>query len=202
MLPNCEEFLPVWYGILKAGAVMSSINTAYKGDFLSWTINLVEAKKLVISDLYLDRLDLIKGELPKLEHVIVMQTGAAGGPGPLDCSQEPLAALLEGSDGEPDGVEYSWTDDARIMFTSGTTGRSKGVIKQNAADYFSARGLLEVVSRDGRQVGRVALRGHLLLLPAALPLATPRCSRATRRWWPAAGSPTSSASPRASSGSR
>ncbi len=44
MLPNCEEFLPVWFGILKAGAVMSSINTAYKGDFLSWTINLVEAR--------------------------------------------------------------------------------------------------------------------------------------------------------------
>ncbi|MCU0280494.1 MAG: AMP-binding protein, partial [Acidimicrobiia bacterium] len=33
------------------------------------------------------------------------------------------------------------------MFTSGTTGRSKGVIKQNAADYFSARGLLEVISK-------------------------------------------------------
>ena len=32
MLPNCAEFLPIWYGILKAGAVMSSINTAYKGD--------------------------------------------------------------------------------------------------------------------------------------------------------------------------
>src|SRR3990172_2818565 len=28
MLPNCEEFLPVWFGTLKAGAVMSSINTA------------------------------------------------------------------------------------------------------------------------------------------------------------------------------
>ena len=146
MLPNCEEFLPVWYGILKAGAVMSSINTAYKGDFLSWTINLVEAKKLVISDVYLDRLDLIKGELPLLEHVIVMKTGAQEGPDP-SLKWEPLEALLgESSDGEPDGVEYSWTDDARIMFTSGTTGRSKGVIKQNAADYFSARGLLEVVS--------------------------------------------------------
>jgi carnitine-CoA ligase len=156
MLPNCAEFLPVWYGILKAGAVMSSINTAYKGDFLSWTINLVEAKKLVISDQYLDRLELIKDELPKLEHVIVLASGAQEGPDPTKWPWEPLTALLEAPDAEPD-VEYSWTDDARIMFTSGTTGRSKGVIKQNAADYFSARGLLEVVSATaGKSVASLA----------------------------------------------
>jgi crotonobetaine/carnitine-CoA ligase len=156
MLPNCEEFLPVWYGILKAGAVMSSINTAYKGDFLSWTINLVESKKLFISDVFLDRLDFIAKELPLLEHVIVMKTGAQEGPDP-SLKWEPLDALMEASDSEPDGVEYSWVDDARIMFTSGTTGRSKGVIKQNAADYFSARGLLEVVSKTaGRSIEELA----------------------------------------------
>jgi carnitine-CoA ligase len=145
MLPNCAEFIPVWFGILKAGAVMSSINTAYKGDFLSWTINLVEARKLVISDEYLDRLDLIKAELPLLEHVIVWDSGKREGPDPA-LPHEPLSALMSAPDSEPEGIAYTWTDDARIMFTSGTTGRSKGVIKQNAADYFSARGLLEVVS--------------------------------------------------------
>ncbi len=156
MLPNCEEFLPVWYGILKAGAVMSSINTAYKGDFLSWTINLVEAKKLIISDVFLERLDFIIKELPLLEHVIVMQTGAQEGPDP-SLKWEPLSAIMDSPDNEPDGVEYSWIDDARIMFTSGTTGRSKGVIKQNAADYFSARGLLEVVSKtSGRSIEDLA----------------------------------------------
>ncbi len=144
MLPNCEEFLPVWFGILKAGGVMSSINTAYKGDFLAHTINLVEARTLIISDEWLDRLQTIAKRLPLLEHVVIMETPNGTKPLPRRFSHEPLSALMKGPTKEP-GVAYKWTDDARIMFTSGTTGLSKGVVKQHAADYFSGRGLLEVI---------------------------------------------------------
>jgi carnitine-CoA ligase len=165
MLPNCEEFLPVWFGILKARAVMSSINTAYKGDFLSWTINLVEAKKLVIADTYLDRLALIADELPLLEHVIVVETGAPSAAVPARFSQETLSTLMDAPATEP-GLAYAWTDDARIMFTSGTTGRSKGVIKQNAADYFSARGLLEgIATLNGKSAADLADETFFSCLP-------------------------------------
>jgi len=94
MLPNCEEFIPVWFGILKAGAVMSSINTAYKGDFLSWTINLVEARKLVISDEFLDRLDLIKGELPALEQG--QKLDLDGAPWMVDKETQPPSRISQG----------------------------------------------------------------------------------------------------------
>jgi crotonobetaine/carnitine-CoA ligase len=165
MLPNCEDFVPVWFGILKAGAVMSPINTAYKGDFLSWTINLVEARKLVIADIYLDRLELIAGDLPLLEHVIVLECGADA-PMPTR-SWESLCTLLESPDAEPEGIPRSWTDDARIMFTSGTTGRSKGVIKQNAADYFTARTFVESLA-VGRGCSFEDLAGETLF--SCLPL--------------------------------
>ncbi len=137
LLPNCEESLPVWFGVLRAGGVQSPINTAYLGDFLTWVINLPKSRFLVISDEYLTRLALIQDELPYLEHVFVWESGRRDGPDP-SVSWEPLSVLFDSSP-EPPEIEVKWTHDARVMFTSGTTGRSKGVIKQHGSDYFSGR---------------------------------------------------------------
>jgi crotonobetaine/carnitine-CoA ligase len=143
MLPNCEENLAVWFGIQKAGGVQCPINLAYRGGFLSWVINLPRSRFLVIADTHLGMLDQVAGDLADLERVVVHATeGPQDGPDP-SLPWEPLEALLAGGDEEP-GVEVSWTDDARVMFTSGTTGRSKGAIKQHASDYFSGRTYNEV----------------------------------------------------------
>ncbi|MGE3233204.1 MAG: AMP-binding protein [Thermoleophilia bacterium] len=142
LMPNHEENLAVWFGIQKAGGVQCPINLAYKGAFLSWVINLPQSRFLVIADTHLDALEMVRDELPALERVIVHRTGAPSGPDP-SLPWEPLTELLTAPDGEP-GVEVSWTDDARVMFTSGTTGRSKGAIKQHASDYFSGRTYIEV----------------------------------------------------------
>jgi crotonobetaine/carnitine-CoA ligase len=105
-------------------------------------INLPQSRFLVIADTHLDALEMVRDELPALERVIVHQTGAPSGPDP-SIPWEPLSELMTAPDGEP-GIDVTWTDDARIMFTSGTTGRSKGAIKQHASDYFSGRTYNEV----------------------------------------------------------
>jgi crotonobetaine/carnitine-CoA ligase len=137
LMPNSVDQVALWFGILRAGGVQSPINLAYRGDFLSWVINLPQSRFLVISDDLLDRLDHVADELPVLEHVFVWSSGAPHGPNPK-VPFEPFAVLDDAPDTDP-GVEVTWVDDARIMFTSGTTGRSKGVVKQHASDYFSGR---------------------------------------------------------------
>jgi crotonobetaine/carnitine-CoA ligase len=137
LMPNCEDNLPAWFGILKAGGVQSPINTAYRGDFLSWVINLPRSRFLITSDEFLDRLAFIAKDLRHLKHVFVWESGRREGPDPAP-AWEPFDVLTEGADAEPD-VDVAWTDDARVMFTSGTTGRSKGVVKQHGSDYFSGR---------------------------------------------------------------
>ncbi len=142
LMPNSVDQVALWFGILRAGGVQSPINLAYRGDFLSWVINLPESRFLVISNDLLDRLDKVADELPLLEHVFLWSSDAPHGPNPK-VNFEPFAALDDAPDTDPD-VEVTWVDDARVMFTSGTTGRSKGVIKQHASDYFSGRTYNEV----------------------------------------------------------
>jgi crotonobetaine/carnitine-CoA ligase len=142
LMPNSVDNVITWFGILKAGGVQCPINLAYKGDFLSWVLNLPRSRFLVISDDHLADLARVEGDLPYLERVFVWPSGRRDGPDPR-VAWEPFGALLDASAAEP-AAAVAWSHDARIMFTSGTTGRSKGVIKQHASDYFSARTYIEV----------------------------------------------------------
>ena len=144
MLPNCEDHLPIWFGILKAGGVQSPVNTAYKGDFLSWVLNLPRSRFLIISTEFLDRLGVVADQLPYLEDIIVCSSDSSTASVRSGLRIRSFEDFVASSAEDEPGVSVAWTDDARIMFTSGTTGRSKGVIKQHASDYFSGRTYNEV----------------------------------------------------------
>src|SRR5512139_4239055 len=69
MLPNCPEFLYIWFGLAKIGAVEVPVNTSYKGEFLRHIVDQSDSRIFVISYEFLDRLKLIEEALEKVEKV-------------------------------------------------------------------------------------------------------------------------------------
>ena len=72
MLPNCPEYMFIWFGSARVGAVEVPINTSYKGEFLRHIIDQSDSKMLFIDREWLDRLKLIQDDLKKLEKVVVL----------------------------------------------------------------------------------------------------------------------------------
>lgn len=147
-MPNSDDYVITWFGILKMGAVMVPINTAYKMDFLQYIIDSSDSKVLFIAEEYLERMHPIAKRIPQLKHVIVWtRTGSEkyekhGFDFKKMISYTKFVKAQKSS--EPK-VEITFMDHARLMYTSGTTGRSKGVVRPCAADYSSAYNYCQIM---------------------------------------------------------
>ncbi|MBI5921730.1 MAG: AMP-binding protein [Betaproteobacteria bacterium] len=130
MLANRPEFLFTWFGLSYLGAVEVSINNAHRGYLLSYMLDKADCTVLVIEESFLPALlDVVK-DLPKLQTLVVL-----GGPLPGDTGKTVTSyAALTDNSGTFSAVEVAWSDAGLMMFTSGTTGPSKGaVMPQNYA---------------------------------------------------------------------
>lgn len=143
LLDNSLEHYYCWFGVAKAGLVDVPINTAYKGNILSYIINNSEAKVLVVDQHYLERVLFIQNELPRLEYIVVLDNKEEY---PSDQETKiktiPLKDFKSQSVAEPE-VKVHYSDLATIIYTSGTTGPSKGVMMSHAQCYFFAKGVTE-----------------------------------------------------------
>ena len=122
--PTSPELLQAWFGINAAGGVYAPLNLAARGTFLQHGIGLVAPRILVAHASLLER--LVGLELPTLELLVVI-----GQVPDVDLPQRivPFAAILEGADSDRPVLEEPrepW-DDLAVVYTSGTTGPSKGV---------------------------------------------------------------------------
>ncbi len=108
----------------KLGAIWTPINSDYKGSWLSETINRSRPKIVVTDDDHAARLEEVKGDLDAMSLVIFGDPAAL--PGATDFN-----SLYHDGAGEPDMSGQSYGDTCAILWTSGTTGRSKGVMQSH-----------------------------------------------------------------------
>lgn len=130
LLPNCPEFLWVVWGLGKLGAVAVPLNTAAKGDMLAYFIGQSDSKLLIADSEWADRIAAVAGALPELGTYVFR--GPIPGELPT-VAGSPVQVLslqaFESDDETAPPLDRVRHDDAHlIVYTSGTTGPSKGVL--------------------------------------------------------------------------
>ncbi|MGH6720044.1 MAG: AMP-binding protein [Alphaproteobacteria bacterium] len=138
MLPNVPAFIVLWCALAKLGAIEVPVNTAYRGAILAHVLNDSGATTMIVDAQYLDRLAEVADRLGALERVIV-HGGDAALPAALAgrATRLPYAALNSGDDTAP-APPPRHTDLVAVMYTSGTTGPSKGVMVSHSHAYHYA----------------------------------------------------------------
>lgn len=133
MLENCPEYLYSWFGLAKIGAVMVPVNTAHKGQLLGYILNASDAEAVITDSRLLPRVLEIEVSLGKVKRIFVHGSPTGG-----SINTSPLAAVWESSD-SPVKEDVKHSDPMTILFTSGTTGPSKGVVMSHHYYYYAAR---------------------------------------------------------------
>ncbi|HSV83220.1 MAG TPA: AMP-binding protein [Ramlibacter sp.] len=122
LLDNVLENVVGWFAVNKLRAVFVPVNTALKGDFLQHQIKDADGEILLVEADYVDRVVALESELPRLKTLVVRGDHALP-QSRLTCV--PFAEVPEGYEG-PVGPMPATSDLALLMYTSGTTGASKG----------------------------------------------------------------------------
>jgi fatty-acyl-CoA synthase len=115
MMPNCPEYLAIWLGIIKTGAVVALINTNLAGDALRHAIDIVAPRHIIVAA---ELADVVAAVLPKLAPVQPWLHGGDGHGWPrVDDRTFAIATV--------DHQRPTLTDRALYIYTSGTTGLPK-----------------------------------------------------------------------------
>jgi len=129
MLPNCPEFLWAVWGLGKLGAVAVPINTAAKGELLQYFLSQSDSAWVVVDEEWAGRIAEVAPRLTGIKGFLHHGTGP--GAAILGALGPPVTDLREMERGSPEPQPpglVRHTDLHFIMYTSGTTGPSKGVM--------------------------------------------------------------------------
>lgn len=121
LLMNCLEWLPIYFGILKTGALVVPFNYRYTSEEIRYCLDLAECDALIFGPEFKDRVEGIIDQIPNIK--LLMYLGQ-------DCPAyaENYYSLTACCSSVAPKITLSDDQNAAIYFSSGTTGFPKAIL--------------------------------------------------------------------------
>ena len=132
LLMNCLEWLPIYFGVLKAGAIAVPLNYRYTADEIKYCLELSEADMLVFGPEFIGRVEEICGRIPKVKQIFYVGESCPTFAESYDYLVKFMRSIA------PD-VEICDEDYGAIYFSSGTTGFPKAILHKHKSLVHSAK---------------------------------------------------------------
>jgi acyl-CoA synthetase (AMP-forming)/AMP-acid ligase II len=142
--PNGLDWIVAALGAQSAGAAIVPINTRWKGEEAAYLLAASKAVLLVTAVGFLgsDTVGMLAAAgtpLPQLRRIVVLEGSSRPAGAPADVDVLPWQAFEARAGADPPPVVRP-TDTSDVLFTSGTTGRPKGVIMTHGQTVEQFRG--------------------------------------------------------------
>ena len=133
LLMNCLEYLPLYFGILKTGAIAVPMNFRFSADEIEYCLNLSETDVLFFGPEFIGRIEEIADRVG--ERRLLMYVGSGICP---TFAENYDQQVVNFSSAAP-LVRIEDEDDAAIYFSSGTTGFPKAILHNHESLLQAAR---------------------------------------------------------------
>ena len=132
LLMNCLEWLPIYFGILKTGALAVPLNFRYAPDEIEYCVNLADVDILVFGPEFIGRVEEIADSISK--NRLLFYVGE-------NCPSfaEDYNAMTANCSSMSPNIRLTDADDAAIYFSSGTTGFPKAILHNHESLMHSCR---------------------------------------------------------------
>jgi len=133
LLMNCLEWLPIYFGILKTGALAVPMNYRFSADEIEYCSDLADVSVMVYGPEFIGRIEQVADNpgMDKVKHYFYVGTDTPR-------FADNYGKLVQYCSTEKPKVDYTDEDDGAIYFSSGTTGFPKAILHRHRALVYSA----------------------------------------------------------------
>ncbi len=132
LMMNCLEWLPIYFGVLKTGALAVPLNFRYTPDEIKYCLDLAEVDVLMFGPEFIGRIEEIADEISKNRLLFYVGEGCPS-------FAEHYDRLVANCASAAPDIKLTDDDDAAIYFSSGTTGFPKAILHAHRALVHSAK---------------------------------------------------------------